>query len=475
MHSFTFLTLLAAATITTAAPAANSNGVRECTGTGAYYVCQRNGFRGYCSVDPCDKSWCPDFTTGSCDPIKTDDKGCRNYTNHVKTASSSSTSSLIPTYTPTNKPSPTPQTITDKTTCAAGTGYYQVCASNGFKGCCKSDACGKGWCVDYKPWTYDPVDTPIKPAASSSTSSVSTVTIVYTPTSTTVVACTPTPVYTPPPACATPSAAPSVGSGPGAKSQNDPTTCAAGFGYFQVCSNGFRGCCKSDACGKVWCPDYKPGSYEPMDIISRPTDILTKASPSQSTITYKSSSTSTTSVQKSSDKPSVPSSSSSSVTILILTTGSNPKPTLSSSTSSYKWSNSSSISTSTHSPTVIPSPGPKPSTGTDATICPAGVGYYQVCATNGFKGCCRSDACGKNWCVDYQPGTYVPVDNAASKSSASSTSTFNTVTKNSTPAPTGSSDETVCPAGKGYYQVCQTGFKGCCKQDACALGHCPSN
>nr|CEG03968.1 unnamed protein product [Fusarium acuminatum CS5907] len=79
----------------------------------------------------------------------------------------------------------------DPTVCAPGTGFFQSC-SNGFRGCCKSDACsGKA---------------PVCP--------------------------------------------PTV-----AKRQTDPTVCPPGTGFFQSCSNGFRGCCKGDACAGSWCPD----------------------------------------------------------------------------------------------------------------------------------------------------------------------------------------------------------------------------
>ena len=123
---FSVITLiLSVSTMTSAVPTAivEKRGL-ECSGTGAYYVCAANGFRGYCSSDPCNKQWCPDFTPKTCDKKTT----------------------LTP-------PPPAPVDIgkgkgTDKPVegvCPAGTGYYQVC-SNGFRGCCKQDACGLGWC-----------------------------------------------------------------------------------------------------------------------------------------------------------------------------------------------------------------------------------------------------------------------------------------------------------------------------------------
>jgi hypothetical protein len=31
---------------------------------------------------------------------------------------------------------------------------------------------------------------------------------------------------------------------------------------------------------------------------------------------------------------------------------------------------------------------------------------FFVCQSNGFKGCCSSDPCAKQWCPDYKPGCY---------------------------------------------------------------------
>jgi hypothetical protein len=407
MHSYALLSILAAAAVTSAAPLVEQRTTAECAGTGAYYVCANNGFRGYCKSDPCDKTWCPDFTAKTCDPITAPkepdvDPACPAYKPQEKTSSSS-------TYAPAATPTYLPKTSnSDPTVCAAGTGFFQVCSGNGFRGCCKSDACGKSWCADYKPGTYDPVDVYVPKASSSSSSTTS----LYTPT-TQVATWTHTPVNTPT---------------PHAKPTSDPTVCAAGTGFFQSCSNGFRGCCKSDACGKAWCADYKVGTYEPVDSAPKASSSSTvSASPSILTATW------------------------------------------------------------THTPANTATPAPKPNNTpvTDPTVCPAGTGYFQSCS-NGFRGCCKTDACAKAWCADFKVGTYEPVDASASKPSAS---TFSTIVykpaptsvsaaapsaTNSAPAnPPANSDPTVCAAGTGFYQVCASGFKGCCKKDACALGYCP--
>jgi len=273
MHSIAIATILAAAaTLTSAAPSLNRRG--------GYYVCYNNGFRGDCSVDPCAISWCPDYKPFTYEPATTT------------------------TTTTTTPPVVHVETQSDPTVCAPGTGYFQSC-SNGFRGCCKGDACGSptGWCPD-------------KTAAVKERASE-------------------------------------------AEAQNDPTVCAPGTGYFQSCSNGFRGCCKGDACGSPtgWCPD---------------------------------------------------------------------KPTV-----------------KERAAEAAPEPQ------SDPTVCAPGTGYFQSCS-NGFRGCCKGDACGN-------PSGWCPSDKPAVKAR--------------TPAP--ASDPTVCAPNTGYYQVCANGFKGCCKKDACSVGYCP--
>lgn len=150
-----------------------------------FFRCASNGFNGCCSVDACSLpagQCCPDYYPWTYNP-----------------KNEGSTPSPNPIV-----PSPTPGT------CAKGTGSFFICASNGFKGCCKVDACNvpnNGWCPDYEPWTYTPKKNPT----------------------------------------------------PG-----QPTECPAGKYFYKCQSTGFNGCCSKDACQKPgeWCPDYKPWTYD---------------------------------------------------------------------------------------------------------------------------------------------------------------------------------------------------------------------
>ncbi|KAH8681095.1 hypothetical protein BX600DRAFT_504833 [Xylariales sp. PMI_506] len=248
MQSVSILCVLFGAAITNAAPTLNDRSVQECSGSGAYYVCANNGFRGHCSIDPCNKSWCPDFYQGTCETTS-----CETTT----PVPPSITTSCTPTYS-TVIPTPTepaaevcpgsgayyvcsnnkfrgycsvdpcnldwcpdfvcktcekkheepayPVEERDDTVCAPGTGYFQSCGS-GFRGCCKADACGLGWCPDSSSSPSTLTTVPSSPAAEK------------------------TPVL-----------------------NKDPSLCAPGTGYFQKCSNGFTGCCTKDACSLGWCP-----------------------------------------------------------------------------------------------------------------------------------------------------------------------------------------------------------------------------
>jgi len=197
MHSV-IVALVAIAGLAAAGPTVQKRA--ECPGTGSYYVCANNNFRGYCSVDPCAITWCPDFEDKTCDPVEASTGGD-------------------------DAPVVAPETVkkpsggSDPTVCPSGTGFFQSC-SNGFRGCCKKDACSGAWCPDYKTGTYEPVKT-LKVKAR----------------------------------------------------QADPTVCAPGTGFFQSCAtNGFRGCCKGDACTGAWCPDFKVGTYEAVEIKARQSD-----------------------------------------------------------------------------------------------------------------------------------------------------------------------------------------------------------
>ncbi|CAM1507649.1 Fc.00g072900.m01.CDS01 [Cosmosporella sp. VM-42] len=175
MHSIIFA-FVAVASLASAGPAINKR--TECSGSGAYYVCANNNFRGYCTSDPCAEPWCPDFKEGTCDLAGT----------WVH-----KTEEPIGSATPEPTTIPTPQ----DGVCPIGTGFFQVCSENGFRGCCKTDACSGAWCPDYEIGTYELVH-----------------------------------------------------SWKVRVRQSDPTVCAPGTGFFQSCSNGFRGCCKTDACAQ---------------------------------------------------------------------------------------------------------------------------------------------------------------------------------------------------------------------------------
>ena len=289
MHSIA-ITILAAATLTSAAPSLNRRG--------AYYVCYNNGFRGDCSVDPCAISWCPDYKPYTYEPATT-------------TTNTPVTSNPEP---------PVVNSQSDPTVCAPGTGYFQSC-SNGFRGCCKSDACGSTWCPDYIAYTYTPKTAKREPAPAPEPQSDPTV-------------CAPGTGYFQScsngfrgcckgDACGSPTGWCPDAAKPVVKERapaSDPTVCAAGTGYFQSCANGFRGCCKSDACGSAWCADYKPYTYELIGAASVP------------------------------------------------------------------------------APAKEPqTPAPVAGAGGDPTVCAPNTGYYQVCG-NGFKGCCKKDACSVGYC-----------------------------------------------------------------------------
>lgn len=239
MHSTTVFSILAVATLALAAPAAESKRTPECPGSGAYYVCAKNGFRGYCSSDPCDKTWCPDFAPWTC------------------------TRTGAPTPDPTE---PTKEPIKEApvtTTPCSGSGAWYVCANNGFKGACSVDPCALSWCPDYQEKTCTKVastipdrskpfyvcynngfrgECSVDPCAISWCPDYKTGT--YEPVGSATV---PTPVPTTTPITTViPTASPAPVLAPG--------TCAPGTGYYQVCASGFKGCCKKDACALGYCP-----------------------------------------------------------------------------------------------------------------------------------------------------------------------------------------------------------------------------
>ncbi|KAJ3471761.1 hypothetical protein MRS44_001860 [Fusarium solani] len=233
-----FVALFAIAGLASAGPAVEKRA--ECPGTGAYYVCGNNNFRGYCSVDPCAIPWCPDFKLKTCEPATAE-----------KPAGESPTTTVIaevpaPTATVKN-----PGAFPPGDVCPPGLGRLQVCANNGFRGCCKAEACGVAWCPDYKPGTYEPVKTMKVKARQSDPTVCAPGTGFFQSCSNGFRGC-----------CKTDACAGKAPVCPPAKvkaRQADPTVCAPGTGFFQSCSNGFRGCCKQDACaGKApVCPQPK--------------------------------------------------------------------------------------------------------------------------------------------------------------------------------------------------------------------------
>jgi hypothetical protein len=254
MHSTIATVLLAAAASLSNAAAlkrGSTSSQTECQGKGAYYVCSNNNFRGYCSVDPCDKRWCTDFEDGTC-YSRYPHHGQYNTTISVTTVTVTSTLTTT-TCTETTTPMPV------HTACSSSATSYYVCANNQFRGYCSSDPCAKEWCPDYEPRTYQctkevkpekPTDCHHCGSHSSSTSTSSctsetTPTVPPTPCSTHIVESTTTPCTTPTPVVT--------------------DTCPNGTGYYQVCSNGFRGCCQQDACAgaKPICPgkEVKPITY----------------------------------------------------------------------------------------------------------------------------------------------------------------------------------------------------------------------
>ncbi|KAF5966220.1 hypothetical protein FBULB1_11766 [Fusarium bulbicola] len=281
MHS-TIFALVAVAGYVSAGPTARSQ--TECSGVGQFYTCANNGFRGYCSVDPCAIKWCTDFVVGTCDPVF--------ITKPVEPTETEEVEHWEPETTPASLP---------EGQCAPGTGFFQVC-SNGFKGCCKSDACaGKD--------AVCPDDKKVKRA-------------------------------------------------------DDPTVCAPGTGFFQSCSNGFRGCCKSDACTGTAgvCPDNKPEAPKPKP------ETTTETAPAS------------------------------------LPDGQCAPGTGFFQVCSNGFRGCCKSDACTGNAGVCPDNTKR---SDDPTVCPPGTGFFQSCS-NGFRGCCKGDACGNTWCPDYKTGTYEP-------------------------------------------------------------------
>ncbi|KAL0934644.1 uncharacterized protein CTRU02_211443 [Colletotrichum truncatum] len=420
MHSSTLFTILAAvATLTAAAPAAESK--RDDTvcapGTGFFQSCS-NGFKGCCKGDACTLGYCPDVSIDNSAPVENAQQ------NHWKPA--------------------------DPTVCAPNTGFFQSC-SNGFKGCCKADACTLGYCPDVVVKRDDTVCAPGTGFFQSCSNGFrgccksDACTLGYCPNS----AVEPTPKVTETPVSHEGHWKPETNT-----VSSDPTVCAPGTGFFQSCSNGFKGCCKADACTLGYCPDV---------VVKRDDTVCAPG------------------------------------------TG-----FFQSCSNGFRGCCKSDACTLGYCPDVQ---APKPVVKRDDTVCAPGTGFFQSCS-NGFRGCCKADACTLGYCPDFKipepvvkrddtvcaPGTgfFQSCSNGfrgCCKSDACTlgycpdVKAFKTLTKTApkataTPAPQAdhewhaeptSNDPTVCAPGTGFFQSCSNGFRGCCKQDACTIGYCPSN
>lgn len=186
----------------------------------------------------------------------------------------------------------------------------------------------------------------------------------------------------------------SVAAAPAA-SWSDPTVCAAGTGYYQVCGSaqgGYKGCCKADACSLGYCPD----SYTPTSTTTPP--------PNNNNYPV--------------DNGNGDGTCSAGKNYYVCDNGFRGCCSQDACTVGYCPDNSYSTpwepevhyeggeETPVHKeqpPVVVDHhahyEAPRPVDG----VCPSGSGYYQVCgqAQGGFKGCCRSDACGLGYCPDY--------------------------------------------------------------------------
>ncbi|KAF5979691.1 hypothetical protein FCOIX_5147 [Fusarium coicis] len=416
MHS-TIFALVAVAGYVSAGPTARSQ--TECSGVGQFYTCANNGFRGYCSVDPCAIKWCTDFVESTCDPVFI-----------TKPADATETEECAePTETGDGEhwePETTPASLPEGQ-CAPGTGFFQVC-SNGFKGCCKSDACaGKdAVCPDDKKVKRADDPTVCAPGTGFFQSCSNGFRGCCKSD-----ACTGTAGVCPDNKPEAPKPKPETTTETAPASLPDGQ-CAPGTGFFQVCSNGFRGCCKSDACtGNAGvCPDNTKRSDDPT-VCPPGTGFFQSCSNGfrgccKSDACSQSQPICPDTIAKRSDDP----------TVCAPGTG-----FFQSCSNGFRGCCKSDACSG--SAPICPDAVAKRSD--DPTVCPPGTGFFQSCS-NGFRGCCKGDACGNTWCPDYKTGTYEPAQTFKVKARSDGT----------------------CRPGTGFFQVCANGFKGCCKKDACS-------
>ncbi|KAF6788193.1 hypothetical protein CMUS01_16409 [Colletotrichum musicola] len=232
----------------------------------------------------------------------------------------------------------------DPTVCAPGTGFFQSC-SNGFRGCCKGDVCTLGYCPDVntlpvKTAVSEPVENSHVERQSSDPTVCAPATGFFQSCSNGFKGCCKAD------AC-------SIGYCPDVKTavkRDDPTVCAPGTGFFQSCSNSFRGCCKADACSIGHCPDYK--------------------------------------VPESASKRSDP-------TVCAPGTG-----FFQSCSNGFRGCCKQDACTIGYCPDVKSFEvvaKAAASTSSDPTVCAPGTGFFQSCS-NGFRGCCKQDACSIGYC-----------------------------------------------------------------------------
>ncbi|KAF3811854.1 hypothetical protein GCG54_00014610 [Colletotrichum gloeosporioides] len=303
--------------------------------------------------------------------------------------------------------SPT-ESNTVPTVCAPGTGFFQSC-SNGFRGCCKADACTIGHCPD----------------------------VTVTSSKTAIVTATPVPEHK---------------SHWQPETVSDSTVCKPGTGFFQSCSNGFRGCCKEDACTLGYCP---PASEKRDETVCPPNTGFFQSCANgfrgcckgdACTLGY---------------CPDVPAPVIKRYDPTVCAPGTG---FFQSCSNGFHGCCKSDACTIGYCPDLKVR---EPAVKRDETVCAPGSGFFQSCS-NGFRGCCKQDACTIGYCPDIKSFETVTI---APKTSPSPTPEA----KHEWHAEPKNTDPTVCAPGTGFFQSCSNGFRGCCKADACTIGYCPSN
>jgi len=112
MHSVAIASIMvAAAVLATAAPAINRRA--------NFYTCAYNGFRCYCSVDPCAISWCPDYKPSTYEPLDQLEEGHTKCCKSPVTVTPSETVKC--TTTPYSTPTETPKCTTTGIKCSTVT------------------------------------------------------------------------------------------------------------------------------------------------------------------------------------------------------------------------------------------------------------------------------------------------------------------------------------------------------------------